>query len=162
MLVWIVFLFLPVHLLYICAFRIMLLWIKNSRNLIFCISFPQFCFLPIVVLTILKSTKTNLELIKETNIPAENDTDNLLYLIWLKIGIYWTLVFLKIIKHQKDIKVFASNTTKIDLNWLKYFLIGIAFMVLLWELEALNESNGFIILISVSGYFVGTYILGLF
>lgn len=135
---------------------------KKFKKLDFLHFIPTFLFLPIVVLTIMLSTEVKLKLIKEAKTPSKNEADIILYLIWLQIGIYWFLGLRKIIKHQKDIKVFASNTAKIDLNWLKYFLIGIAFMVLLWMLEGLNDDNDFIALISVSGYFIGTYILGFF
>jgi AraC-like DNA-binding protein len=135
---------------------------KKFKKLDFLHFIPTFLFLPIVILTIFQSAETKLQLIKETNIPAQNDSDIVLYMLWLQIGIYWILAFLKIKKHQKNIKLFASNTSKIDLNWLKYFLFGIGFMVLLWILESLNDTNKVIALLSVSGYFIGTYVLGYF
>jgi AraC-like DNA-binding protein len=135
---------------------------KKFKKLDFLHFIPTFLFLPIVIFTIFQSAETKLQLIKEAEIPAQNDTDIVLYMLWLQIGIYWILAFLKIINHQKNIKLFASNTSKIDLNWLKYFLFGISFMVLLWVLESLNDSNPIIALMSVSGYFIGTYVLGYF
>lgn len=156
-----IFIFATAPSLYLCVSHYVSLDKKFKKN-DFLHFLPTLFILPMVILTILLNNETKLKIINDTNTKSENKTDFMMYLIWFQIGVYWVLAFLKILRHQKDIKTFSSNTTQIDLNWLKYFLFGIAFMVIVWVLDALNDSNDFIGLVSVFGYFIGTYILGYF
>jgi AraC-like DNA-binding protein len=40
-------------------------------------------------------------------------------------------------KHQKNIRLFSSNTENIDLKWLEHIVIGIVFLLLFWALDIL-------------------------
>ncbi|WP_159466769.1 AraC family transcriptional regulator [Dyadobacter sp. 3J3] len=46
--------------------------------------------------------------------------------------IYWCLSFLKLRRHEQNIRQVTSFTTEIDLSWLKYFLWVLAAVVLIW------------------------------
>jgi AraC-like DNA-binding protein len=46
--------------------------------------------------------------------------------------VYWILAWNKLRQHQKNIRLINSNTEAVNLNWLKYLLLGIAFMLLIW------------------------------
>ena len=48
----------------------------------------------------------------------------ILCLLWIQMVIYLILSFRKIQKHQRQIKLFTSTTSNIDLQWLKMLLIG--------------------------------------
>jgi AraC-like DNA-binding protein len=76
----------------------------------------------------------------------------------VSIFIYWILSFLKIQKHQKNIEIFASATDKIDLNWLKYCLFGIAGMAIFFFAELYFNTLAVFKYASI-GYLIATYIL---
>ncbi len=133
---------------------------KTFKKLDFLHFIPTLLFLPIVVLTISLNIEEKIKIIKESYEPSDADSDIMLYLIWLQFAIYWILAYMKISNHQKHINLFASNTSKIDLNWLKFFLIGVAFMLSIWILEVIFDSNKNISKFSIFGYLFGTYILG--
>ena len=110
----------------------------------------------------MQSTEEKLKLINEIDtLPPQAFDYWFSYLIWLQLGIYLILGFMKLNKHQKNINLFASNTARIDLNWLKYCLIGSAFLLIVWIFDSLyyeQESS----ISSAFGYLVGTYFLGFF
>lgn len=69
--------------------------------------------------------------------------------------IYWGLSFNKLQNHLKNIHQFSSATEKIDLSWLKSFLLVLVFIVVAWlnliflNLNRLIEFTPFIYLLSV-------------
>jgi AraC-like DNA-binding protein len=83
------------------------------------------------------------------------------YLLLLSIAIYWFLSYFKLLKHEKNIQLFASETDAIDLNWLKYFLFGIAGMAFFFLLEFYFNSLVVFKYASI-GYLIATYILSYF
>lgn len=46
--------------------------------------------------------------------------------------IYWCLSFIKLQKHLKNIRQFSSSIENIDLKWLKYFLLIVLVIILVW------------------------------
>ena len=46
--------------------------------------------------------------------------------------VYWILAWNKLRQHQHNIRLVNSNTAAVNLNWLKYLLLGIALMLLIW------------------------------
>lgn len=50
----------------------------------------------------------------------------------LQTVIYWYLSFSKLQKHIKHIRQFSSSTEQIDLSWLKYFLLVLILIVIVW------------------------------
>lgn len=79
--------------------------------------------------------------------------------MFLQIGVYTILSLLKIHRHQKNIRLFASSTDQIDLSWLQYFLYGVASLVLLWLGEyVIPHLSDY----AYAGYFLGVYYLAYF
>jgi AraC-like DNA-binding protein len=52
--------------------------------------------------------------------------------IKIQVLVYWILAYRKLGRHQRNIRLISSNTAAISLNWLKYLLLGIVFMILIW------------------------------
>jgi AraC-like DNA-binding protein len=50
----------------------------------------------------------------------------------IQVLVYWILSYRKLIQHQRNIRLINSSTAEINLNWLRYLLLGIAFMILIW------------------------------
>lgn len=73
----------------------------------------------------------------------------------LQTMIYWSLSFRKLQNHLNHIHEFSSSVEKIDLFWLKYFLLVLLFIVAAWfnlvffNLKKLIELTPFIYLLSV-------------
>jgi len=69
--------------------------------------------------------------------------------------IYWVLSFIKLQKHIKNLCQISSSTEKNDLIWLKYFLLILALIIVVWfnlvffSLEYLIQFTPFIYLLSV-------------
>jgi AraC-like DNA-binding protein len=69
--------------------------------------------------------------------------------------IYWYLSFRRLQNHLKNIHEFSSSIEKIDLSWLKYFLLVLVLIIVVWfnliffNLERLIEFTPFIYLLSV-------------
>ena len=57
------------------------------------------------------------------------------YIFWIQMFTYLILSFIKIQKYQQQLKLFASTTSTIDLQWLKKFLIGIGVLLFFWILD---------------------------
>jgi AraC-like DNA-binding protein len=55
----------------------------------------------------------------------------------VQVVIYWILAYYRLNRHQNNVQLIASNTTGINLNWLKYLLLGVAFMIALGMCEVL-------------------------
>ena len=53
----------------------------------------------------------------------------------IQLVVYWLLSFYRLRQHQKNIRLINSTIKPIDLSWLKYLLLGIVGMIILW----LNE-----------------------
>jgi AraC-like DNA-binding protein len=51
------------------------------------------------------------------------------------IIIYCTMAFRKIVRHQKSIRLFASDVENINLKWLEYISCGVIAMALIWVLD---------------------------
>ncbi len=135
---------------------------KRLKKIEFLHFLPTVLFFPFVVVTFLQSAEVKLKSYSEAStVELDSSSYWFSYLIWLQIAVYLILGFLKINRHQKSINLFASNTTKIDLNWLKYFLIGTTSMTIVWILDSMySEKERYIF--SALGYFIGTYFLGYF
>jgi AraC-like DNA-binding protein len=79
-------------------------------------------------------------------------------IIILQLIFYWILAYWKLQKHEKDIQLFAANTEKIDLKWLKYSLCGIAMMIVAFLAE-MYFNNSFVATYASLAYLFATYIL---
>jgi AraC-like DNA-binding protein len=79
------------------------------------------------------------------------------YLVF-QLVLYWFLSYFKLQKHKKNIQLFASNTDAIDLNWLKYFLWGIAVMIITLIVE-FYVNNPLVFEYASVAYLMATYIL---
>jgi AraC-like DNA-binding protein len=112
-----------------------------------------------VLYTIFMSSKEKLEIIRNPILPGNFEFDWITYVLILQILIYIYFAFYKIHKHQKNIRLFTSNTSEISLNWLKNALIGILLMVFLWIIEIQFYENILITKISGIGYFIGVYVI---
>jgi AraC-like DNA-binding protein len=75
--------------------------------------------------------------------------------------IYWTLSWLRLRQHEKNVKLFASATSPVDLWWLRYLLIGLAMMIFLWLNEVLFNI-GVIITITPFCYLAAVYFIAYF
>ncbi len=58
-----------------------------------------------------------------------------LILIILPLAVYCVLSYKKLLAHQKNVRLFASNIEMVDLAWLCYFLLGLAGMLVAWFSE---------------------------
>ncbi len=45
---------------------------------------------------------------------------------------YWILSYRKLQQHQQNVRLINSSTAAVNLNWLRYLLLGIAFMIFIW------------------------------
>jgi len=87
------------------------------------------------------------------------------FLVFLSVVIqvitYWILSWARLRQHEKNIKLFASVSRPLDLWWLRYLLIGLAVMVLIW----LNHNFFHITFISAIapwGYLFAVYFIAYF
>jgi AraC-like DNA-binding protein len=48
-----------------------------------------------------------------------------------QVVIYWVMSYYRLNKHQKNIQLITSDITPVNLKWLNYLLLGIAFMIVL-------------------------------
>ncbi|MDR6940361.1 helix-turn-helix domain-containing protein [Mucilaginibacter pocheonensis] len=69
--------------------------------------------------------------------------------------IYWILAWRKLKQHEKNIRVINSNTGEVSLNWLKYLLLGIAFMLAIWYVSIFLQL-GFMRIYAPIGYLAGS------
>jgi AraC-like DNA-binding protein len=86
---------------------------------------------------------------------------NYVYLVWMQLAVYWYFSFKKIQKHQKQIKLFTSNTENINLQWLKMFLVGIFIMIFIWVADFVLNKGEATMFITI-GHFLVTFGLGYF
>jgi AraC-like DNA-binding protein len=92
-------------------------------------------------------------------VQSQNSNLTILYLVWLQLIIYVFFSFKKIQKHQRQIKMFTSNTDSIDLQWLKMFLIGITIMILIWIVDFYIFESSYSLYDTI-GHFLSIFILG--
>lgn len=52
--------------------------------------------------------------------------------IVVQVITYWILSWVRLVQHRNNVKLFSSASQPIDLWWLRYLLIGLAWMVFLW------------------------------
>jgi AraC-like DNA-binding protein len=57
----------------------------------------------------------------------------------LPIPIYWFLSYKKLLKHQKNVLLYASSTETVDLTWLRYFFLGLAVMIVIMTCDTVFE-----------------------
>lgn len=69
---------------------------------------------------------------------------------------YWIVCFYLFRSHQKNIKMIASFTEKIDLKWLRYLLISVLFLILI---RILSIANIHVTYFSPILYFLGIILL---
>lgn len=69
---------------------------------------------------------------------------------------YWIICFFLLRRHQKNLKMVASFTEKIDLQWLRYLLISMLFLILI---RILSISNIHVTNYSPILYFLGIILL---
>jgi len=69
---------------------------------------------------------------------------------------YWIVCFSLLSRHQKNLKMVASFTEKIDLEWLRYLLISVLFLIFI---RMLSISNIHVTYYSPILYFLGIILL---
>ena len=74
--------------------------------------------------------------------------------IKVQLVIYWLLAYRKLNQHQKNIELVASTTGPVSLQWLRFLLSGIGFILLLW-FSTLVLNIPVIARFSPIGYFLG-------
>lgn len=133
---------------------------KKFRKIEFLHFLPTILFLPFFILTVFQSKEEKLKFINSTDSFVAEPSDFIIsYVLWLQMGIYIYFSFKKIGKHQKNIDLFSANTSNINLNWLKYFLVGISGLVILWiiDFHVFTEKAT---LAPALGYLSGVFFLG--
>jgi AraC-like DNA-binding protein len=80
-------------------------------------------------------------------------------IIMTYIAVYLAISFVKLINHQKNIKLFAASVETINLQWLQFFLYGVLFMFVIWISGGLFRLE-FFMTYEYIGYFIIIYFLG--
>ncbi|WP_299469576.1 AraC family transcriptional regulator [Mucilaginibacter sp.] len=75
--------------------------------------------------------------------------------------IYWVLAWAKLNRHQKNIRLINSNTEAVDLNWLRYLLIGIAVIIVTWFAAQMLQMH-WVTAVTAGLYLAGTLFMGYF
>ncbi len=121
---------------------------------------PLMALMPFLISTILMSTKEKLIIINDSTEANVLESDFLSYFLITQMVVYTLLSFFKILNHQKNIRLFASDTSNISLNWLKNAILAIFLMLFMWLLEIrfykfdqVHNVSGFV-------YFIGIYAIG--
>ncbi|WP_134087903.1 AraC family transcriptional regulator [Olivibacter sp. XZL3] len=78
------------------------------------------------------------------------------YFFFGQLIYYWIVCFSLLSHHQKNIKLVASFTDKIDLEWLRYLLISVLFLIFI---RILSISNMHVTYFSPILYFLGIIFL---
>jgi AraC-like DNA-binding protein len=121
---------------------------------------PTLLVFPLIMSTVLMSKAEKLQIINETITIEYVENDPFTYVLLFQMTLYIVLAIFKLLNHQKNIKLFASDTSGIDLIWLKNTMFGVATMMIFWILEIHLYSFPFFSKISTIGYFVAIYIIG--
>lgn len=77
----------------------------------------------------------------------------------IQLLVYWILAYYRLNKHQKNIQQITSDTAPITLNWLRFLLFGVVFMLLLW-FNYLFFKIEFLSTYTPWGYLVGSLFIG--
>ncbi|MBT1689097.1 helix-turn-helix domain-containing protein [Dawidia soli] len=86
--------------------------------------------------------------------PAKSIGMFLFFAIKVQVVAYWIMSYLRLVRHEADIRLFTAAVETIDLRWLRYFLYGLAGMLLLW-LNDVFIHNPVITAGTPIGYLVG-------
>ncbi len=78
------------------------------------------------------------------------------YFLFGQMVYYWIVCFFLLRRHQKNVKMVASFTEKIDLEWLRYLLISVLFLILI---RVLSIANIHVTYYSPILYFLGIILL---
>ena len=81
--------------------------------------------------------------------------------IKVQMILYWILSYVQLIRHTKNIHMFASTVEPISLSWLRYFLLGLA-VALLLSLNEILVAVPAIIPLTHFGYLFLIFYLGYF
>lgn len=93
--------------------------------------------------------------------PATLNVTILLVIVMLPLTVYWILTYKKLVKHQKNVPLFASSTETVDLAWLRFFLWGLAGMMVAWFSEMV-WANTIVRAISTCIYLAAAFYLAYF
>lgn len=85
----------------------------------------------------------------------------ILVLIILPLTIYWLLSYMKLLRHQRNVYLFTSNVETIDLTWMRFFMWGLALMIIAWFCELVWE-NLIVSTISSIIYLISAFYLAYF
>jgi AraC-like DNA-binding protein len=75
--------------------------------------------------------------------------------------VYWGLAYWQLVRHQRHVRLLAAEVGAIDLAWLRYLLLGLALLLVLWlnevffQVELLQD-------VTPAGYLAATFALGYF
>jgi AraC-like DNA-binding protein len=81
--------------------------------------------------------------------------------IKVQMILYWILSYIQLLKHNKNIRMFASTVEPISLSWIRYFLIGLAVALFLSLNERLSVIPA-IVPLTHFGYLFLAFYLGYF
>ncbi|SHN33954.1 helix-turn-helix transcriptional regulator [Chitinophaga sp. CF418] len=79
----------------------------------------------------------------------------------LQMLIYWILSFNLLRKHSNSIREVSAEVQKIDLKWLRYMLLGIAVLMLLWYNQVFRVSGDLERFTGI-GYLLAIYVIAFF
>lgn len=120
-------------------------------------------YLILILLTFLLPSITEIESVKNLNpAPILNIASILfLFLFCLQLILYSYYSYKKLISHQKNIRLFSSNTEEIDLKWLEYIVKSISVLSIIWAIDILfnitKSSFSIIYFILLIGIFIIAY-----
>jgi AraC-like DNA-binding protein len=100
--------------------------------------------------------------------PGEGEKEFFPSWFFLAFGIVFTLQLLpyfylsyrKIIKHQKNIRLFSSTLENVDLKWLEYMIIGTLVMAAFWIINILFQATVYTVYLNITSNSI--YLLGFF
>jgi AraC-like DNA-binding protein len=79
--------------------------------------------------------------------------------VQVQLLVYWVLAWAKLNRHQNNIRLINSNTEAVNLNWLRYMLTGIAFIIVTWFAAQLLQMH-WVAVITPTLYLAGTLFMG--
>jgi AraC-like DNA-binding protein len=79
----------------------------------------------------------------------------------VQLVVYWMLSYYKLNKHQRNIELVSSNILPLNLNWLRFLLFGLLFMILI-SIGDRVTGNLFLKTFSPFGYLAGTLFVAYF
>ena len=71
----------------------------------------------------------------------------------VQLVVYWLLAYRKLINHQQNIELVTSNTSPVNLNWLKLLLFGVLAMIVINLVDRIY-ANEFMVEYAPLGYLV--------